>query len=71
MPMHVFALSLVGGIAIIVGIAILVVVAYALMAGGTLLTHRRTRGGTGPREQQKPGRVGRAWQLDREGKRDR
>jgi len=69
--MHVIALSLVGGIAIIVGIAIVVVLGYGLMAGGTLLTHRKTRGGTGPREQQKPGRVGRVWQLDREGKRDR
>ena len=67
--MQVFALSLIGGIAIIVGVAILCVIAYALMAGGTLLTHRKTRGGAGRRTHQKPGRVGRVSQMDREGKR--
>jgi hypothetical protein len=65
--MTVFALSLIGGIAIIVGVVLLVLIGYALMAGGTLLTHRKTRGGTGRRTEHKPGRVGRVWQLDREG----
>jgi len=69
--MTVFALSLVGGIVIIVGIVILCLLGYALIAGGTLLTHRKTRGGTGPREPHKPGRVGRVSQLDREGRRNR
>jgi predicted DNA repair protein MutK len=69
--MHVFALSLIGGIAIIVGAVILVALTYALMAGGTFLAYRKTRGGTGRRREHKPERVGRVWQLDREGKRER
>lgn len=64
--MHVFALSVVGGVAIIIGVAALVMVTSALMLSGSLFTHRRTRGGTGRRTQQKPERVGRVWQLGRQ-----
>jgi hypothetical protein len=69
--MEVFALSLVAGIAIILGSVILVALTFALLFGGALHVHQKTRGGTGTRTQQPPDRVGRVWKLWREHERER